>query len=130
MECKYGKEILGTFCDECVCQKLLNACEFKENWDGYGGKPTSKAAIKKAMEFLKVIRIKNFQTVDFVPEPDGCISMNWENPSENKIFTISFSDELIYYSGIFGLTEIRGREIFDGIISKTYIQNIFNVFSL
>jgi hypothetical protein len=66
------------------------------NWDGYGSKPVSLRALRRAEDL-----IASFP--DDVPlpecsiEPDGCVSLDWM-PARYRTFTVSIgeSDRLPY----------------------------------
>lgn len=45
--------------------------ELKPNWDSYGGKPTTKAAIKRAMRLVEEIDPYTLKYIDIAPTNDG-----------------------------------------------------------
>ncbi len=48
-----------------------------DNWDGYGGIPTEESCYKNVELFLNAA--DNFPEADIYPNPNGTISIEWEN---------------------------------------------------
>ena len=69
-----------------------------ENWDGYGAEPLKflPQSLKFAESLFSESRLL-VESVDIIPENDGCLCFEWYK-SDDKFITVSVKDEKLIYN--------------------------------
>ena len=86
----------------------------KANWDGYGAEPIKY--LSQALHFAKDLFLESrslTQSVDIIPENDGCLCFEWFK-SDNKLISISVGSERLAYNYKLGDEEAWGEVSFSG----------------
>jgi len=100
----------------------------KENWDGYGAKRVRYAAYLGADRFLRTLP-SAVPLPEILLEPDGAIAFEWHKAS-NWVFSVSVENmNELSYAGLFGRSEICGKEFFRDEIPQAIIQSIARLVS-
>ena len=67
-------------------EKLSEFVDLGENWDGYGGIPLLKEVSNVASQFITSLNsVYIDQITDIFPNPNGTVSIEWENKKQEKI---------------------------------------------
>lgn len=100
-----------------------------ENWDGYGAAAVSSEAKFEVERFLDLLP-SAISFPEIAADPDGDIGLVWSNKRANT-FTISFSGRnKINYSGLYGVSEVFGVEVFVDVIPQTIIANLRRLYNI
>ena len=78
-----------------------------ENWDGYGAEPLNSKSLNQSLKFAKSLFSESrllVESVDIIPENDGCICFEWYKSNE-KFISVSVKGEKLIYN-----YEIRGEK--------------------
>jgi hypothetical protein len=51
----------------------------EKDWDGYGAKPISKQAIADAIDFLKLLQLRDLPPPKAMPMPSGAVGIYWRH---------------------------------------------------
>ena len=89
--------------------------EYQYNdWDGYGAEPIKY--LKEALQFATDLFSESrtlIESVDIIPENDGCLCFDWFK-SNNKYINISIENDKLIYSYKFGEERDCGETNFSG----------------
>jgi len=101
--------------------EIFNECSIV-GWDGYEAKPVSRTSAEGAERFINLLPDR-IQLPEIYPEQDGYIAFEWHT-DKDKIFSVTISDKLLIYAGIFSVnSKQHGEEKFLNEIPET-IENI------
>ncbi len=92
---KQNKEALKNLKNK--IQKVYNKHQIK-NWDGYNAQPLKW--LPKALQFADILFQNSYdliESVDIIPENDGCLCFEWFK-SNNCLISISIKDDIIIYN--------------------------------
>lgn len=94
-----------------------------DDWDGYEGKAVSVAALQDAEIFLTLLP-STIPEPEISAEPDGEISLEWIKNRRN-ILSLSFGgNNNISYAGVFGASEVYGKEQFLDLIPAAIMDSL------
>ena len=99
----------------------------RDGWDGYSARPISPGAYHAAVRFLLAIPAA-FPMPDIVPEPDGEISLEWDQ-GRWKALSLSVGDHgRISYAALLGIeNRKKGSEVFDDVIPPEILWILWQV---
>ena len=80
-----------------IIKKILSFKMLNENWDGYGAYPLEAESAANAIEFIDKIGEELYSKInDVYPNPNGTISFDWYNNSD-EIFSLEIGNEEVSY---------------------------------
>lgn len=109
--------------------EIFNECS-TVGWDGYEADPVSRTSAEGAEKFIDLLPDR-IQLPEIYPEQDGHIAFEWHT-DKDKIFSVTISDRLLIYAGIFSInSKQHGEEKFlneipetiENILFKNFLQN-------
>jgi len=90
----------------------------KGNWDGYGAEPIKY--LSQSLQFAEDLFLESMsliESVDIIPENDGCLCFEWFK-SDNKLISISVGRERFAYNYKLGDEEACGEISFSSFLEK------------
>ena len=108
-------------------EKIYNVyyeCQI-ENWDGYDAEPIRY--LSQSLQFADVLFSESrmlIESVDIIPENDGCLCFEWFK-SDSKFISISVKNDRLIYNYKIGDEEGCGETTFPG--QKMLIEQIKKV---
>lgn len=106
--------------------EIFNECSIV-GWDGYEANPVSRASAEGAERFINLLPDR-IQLPEIYPEQDGHIAFEWHT-DKDKIFSVTISDKLLIYAGIFNVnSKQHGEEIFLNEIPEPIENILFKYF--
>lgn len=101
--------------------EIIDECS-TAGWDGYEASPVSRTSAEGAERFINLLPDR-IQLPEIYPEQDGHIAFEWHT-DKDKIFSVTISDKLLIYAGIFSVnSKQHGEEKFLNEIPET-VENI------
>ncbi len=99
-------------------------------WDGYDAVPLSIGAYQDTLKFLRLLPTKVTQP-DIVPEPDGCIGLEWYHSNGNT-FIVSFNgSEILAYAGISkSQNKMHGIQVFNDSIPEIILFHLKDILGM
>ena len=107
---------------ECI-ESILSFKTLQESWDGYGAFPLEVKSASNAIQFLEILdsHSKFHNPTDIFPNPNGTVSLIWENEEDERISLEIGNDAFSYYTK-FNTVE---TEFFNDVeVNQTNIENI------
>ncbi|HEV7488923.1 MAG TPA: hypothetical protein VGQ65_24900 [Thermoanaerobaculia bacterium] len=85
----------------------------RTNWDGNGAAPFKQRALLNAVRLLKRLPV-TMPVDDVYVDADGAVLLEWQT-STKRSFTVAVNEHgELHFAGVFGLSRLRGRDIFVG----------------
>jgi hypothetical protein len=109
--------------------EIFNECSIV-GWDGFEANPISRTSAEGAERLINLLPDR-IQLPEIYPEQDGHIAFEW-HAGKDKIFSVTISDNLLIYAGIFSVnSKQHGEERFlneipetiGNILFKNFLQN-------
>lgn len=95
-------------------------------WDGYGAQPVNEETLEQVVAFLRALP-ENVPVPDLVAEPDGEVSVEWQN-GPRRVFSVSVGPhEWLSYAGLLGANRWHGVELFFGTVPPEILRGIARV---
>jgi hypothetical protein len=95
-------------------------------WDGYGAQPVNEETLERVVAFLRALP-ENVPVPDLVPEPDGEVSVEWQN-GPRRVFSVSIGPHgRLSYAGLLGASRWHGVDLFFGAVPPEIIRGIARV---
>lgn len=82
---------------EPTIRALVERMQLPQNWDSYGAKAVTAAAVARALDILTRVMGNGSPTPDVVPLTDGGIQMEWHTANWELEITIPGDDVPAYY---------------------------------
>lgn len=84
---------------ECI-ESILSFKSLQESWDGYGAFPLELKSASNAIRFLDILDLnsKFYRPTDIFPNPNGTVSLIWENDEDERISLEIGNYALSYYT--------------------------------
>jgi len=96
------------------------------NWDGYGAKAVSRAALGEAARFIGALPL-GVRAPSVGIEPDGHVTLEWYR-SRQYLLSISVGQEgYLHYAALLGLSKSYGTEPFFGEVPNNILELIARV---
>jgi hypothetical protein len=93
----------------------------RKNWDGYGAKPISVAAIQEALVVIEQLT-SSITMPEIVPEPNGGIGFEWRMGT-NRVLVVSVRGQLTMdFAAILGNSKMHGSMYFLGSLPSRVIS--------
>jgi hypothetical protein len=83
-----GQAHMGNF-DQKIKGLLDPIHNLEDDWDSYGGKPVTLAALETAYNFLNLLFELRFPTPTIVPTSNGGLVLEWTKPDFELSFDIA-----------------------------------------
>lgn len=98
-----------------------------DDWDGYGGVPVSRAALRVALEVLEALP-QSWPMPAISADPDGDVSLEWA-ANAHWVLTVSVgATGRLSYAGLFGVSKVHGAESFVGQIPQAIVDSLVRLF--
>jgi hypothetical protein len=95
-------------------------------WEGYGAQPVNEETLDQVVAFLRALP-EDVPVPDLVPEPDGEVSIEWQN-GPRRVFSVSVGPhERLSYAGLLGANRWHGVDLFFGAVPPEIIRGIARV---
>ncbi len=95
-------------------------------WDGYRAKSVNAETLEQVVAFLRALP-ENVPVPDLVPEPDGEVSVEWQN-GPRRVFSVSLGPhERLSYAGLLGANRWHGVDLFFGTVPLEIIRGIARI---
>jgi hypothetical protein len=104
-------------------ESILSFKSLEESWDGYGAYPLEVKSASNAIRFLEILDLnsKFYNPTDIFPNPNGTVSLVWENEEDERISLEIGNDAMSYYTK-FNTVE---TEFFNDVeVNEANIENI------
>lgn len=110
--------------------KIFELSSLKDNWDGYGGISLIQSISEKALQLITILSSDYIDLIsDIFPNPNGTITIEWENVKEEKISLEIGANNYSYFVKYIEKEPkfINGEDIITDI--KGFTENLSELFN-